>query len=739
MELNDFPLYTTLEKKSFIYRAYSCTHFSAIIGLIYYRLVYIPSEYSWPWILIFVAELGFSYSWILDQNLRWWPVQRTVFPKRLSKRFESNLPPVDIFICTADPFKEPPLTVINTVLSALALDYPLGKLSCYVSDDGGSPLTFYALLEASRFAKFWIPFCDKYAIEDRCPEVYFSNSSALENVNLPFMKEWKNVNKMYLELKDRINKVMEMGSVPEDKQKEHKGFQDWISGNNRRDHPSIIQILLEKGEDRDIQGNDLPGLIYVSREKRSGIPHHYKAGALNVLLRVSSIMSNAPFILTLDCDMYTNNPEALRQAMCFFLDPKTGHQFGFVQFPQLFHGITKNDIYGNSLRTYNEIHFPGQDGIEGPFYIGTGCIHRREALCGPERRQRSSYSHKAASTIVGAEDETVAKYKASPSKILNDARDLANCTYEDKTLWGKEFGMIYGCAVEDILSGFVIHCKGWKSIYCNPKRSAFLGCAPNNLIDTLTQHKRWAVGHLELFTSKFCPYIYGIHRIPIAQRMCYSHYPLWSLSSMHIICYGLIPALCMLRGISLFPKLSSSSFFLFALLAISAYGYSMVEYIWVVGSLKRWWNEQRMWMIKGVSAYLFALTEVAGKMIGVSEVGFEVTNKVVDSEAAKRYEAEIFEFGVASPLLAPLATLVVINLMSVISGLSRILREGYSAFECMTLQLILSSFLVINGYPILEAMFLRKDKGRIPTSITIFSTLVAVSVCSVASMGIPSR
>jgi len=58
-------------------------------------------------------------------------------------------------------------------------------------------------------------------------------------------------------------------------------------------------------------------------------------------------MSNAPFILTLDCDMYTNNSEALRQAMCFFLDPKTGHQFAFVQFPQGFNGITKNDLYAN--------------------------------------------------------------------------------------------------------------------------------------------------------------------------------------------------------------------------------------------------------------------------------------------------------------------------------------------------------------------------------------------------------
>lgn len=109
-------------------------------------------------------------------------------------RFERDLPPVDIFICTADPIKEPPLTLINTVLSALAIDYPLEKLSCYVSDDGGSPLTFYALLEASRFAKIWIPFCDNYSIQDRCPEAYFSNSNALENVNLHFTRDWKHAN-----------------------------------------------------------------------------------------------------------------------------------------------------------------------------------------------------------------------------------------------------------------------------------------------------------------------------------------------------------------------------------------------------------------------------------------------------------------------------------------------------------------------------------------------------------------
>lgn len=73
-----------------------------------------------------------------------------------------------------DPIKEPPLVTANTVLSILAMDYPANKISCYVSDDGASLLTFEALQETSEFARKWVPFCKKYSIEPRAPEKYFS-------------------------------------------------------------------------------------------------------------------------------------------------------------------------------------------------------------------------------------------------------------------------------------------------------------------------------------------------------------------------------------------------------------------------------------------------------------------------------------------------------------------------------------------------------------------------------------
>lgn len=62
----------------------------------------------------------------------------------------------------------------NTVLSILAVDYPVDKVSCYVSDDGAAMLTFEALSETSEFARKWVPFCKKYNIEPRAPEWYFS-------------------------------------------------------------------------------------------------------------------------------------------------------------------------------------------------------------------------------------------------------------------------------------------------------------------------------------------------------------------------------------------------------------------------------------------------------------------------------------------------------------------------------------------------------------------------------------
>jgi cellulose synthase A len=95
--------------------------------------------------------------------------------------------------------KEPPLVTANTVLSILAVDYPVDKVSCYVSDDGAAMLTFDALSETSEFARKWVPFCKKYSIEPRAPEWYFAQKIDYlkDKVQTSFVKE-RRAMKVYL-------------------------------------------------------------------------------------------------------------------------------------------------------------------------------------------------------------------------------------------------------------------------------------------------------------------------------------------------------------------------------------------------------------------------------------------------------------------------------------------------------------------------------------------------------------
>lgn len=139
-----------------------------------------PAKDAYPlWLISVICEIWFALSWILDQFPKWFPINRETYLDRLSMRFErdgekNKLAPVDVFVSTVDPLKEPPIITANTILSILAVDYPVSKVSCYVSDDGASMLLFDTLSETSEFARRWVPFCKKYNVEPRAPEFYFS-------------------------------------------------------------------------------------------------------------------------------------------------------------------------------------------------------------------------------------------------------------------------------------------------------------------------------------------------------------------------------------------------------------------------------------------------------------------------------------------------------------------------------------------------------------------------------------
>lgn len=195
----------------------------ALACFLTWRVAHPNHEAMWLWIMSVVCEFWFALSWVLDQLPKLCPVKRVTDLSVLKQRFESSdlnlrnpkrlsdLPGMDIFVSTADPDKEPPLVTANTILSILAVDYPVEKVACYLSDDGGSLVTFEALAEAASFAKTWVPFCRKHKIEPRNPDAYFGQKSdPLKNkVKLDFVRDRRRVKREYDEFKVRINALPE--------------------------------------------------------------------------------------------------------------------------------------------------------------------------------------------------------------------------------------------------------------------------------------------------------------------------------------------------------------------------------------------------------------------------------------------------------------------------------------------------------------------------------------------------
>ncbi|XP_059596226.1 cellulose synthase-like protein E6 isoform X2 [Vitis vinifera] len=726
------PLFETKAARGRI--LFKCYAASVLVGITFicvYRVVHFPAAGGqllkrWAWMGLSLAELWFSLYWFITQFVRWNPIYRYTFKDRLSQRYENAFPYIDIFVCTAKPRIEPPIMVINTVLSVMAYNYPSQKLCVYLSDDGGSDLTFYALLEASRFSKHWLPFCRKFSIEPRSPAAYFSTNPKPHDSNPLMAQERFSIKKSYEDMKNRIETTTRLGRVSEEIRKEHKGFQEWNHVSTQYNHQSIVQILIDGREDKavDVEGQSLPTLVYLSREKRPQYHHNFKAGAMNSLIRVSSKISNGSIILNVDCDMYSNNSESVRDALCFFMDEQKGHEIAYVQFPPSYNNLTTNDLYGTCFRVLNEVDLPGLDANGGPCYIGSGCFHRRKALCGMKYSEECEREWKR---------ETDRTARESASVLEASCKVLASCSYEENTQWGKEMGLKYGCSVEDIITGLSIQCRGWKSISFSPERKGFVGVAPTTLLQSLIQHKRWSEGNFQIFLSRYCPLLYGHKRIPLELQFSYCPYLLWAPNCLPTLYYVAVPSLCLLGGISLFPEISSLWALPFAYVIIAKYAYSLGEFLWFGGTIQGWWNEQRIWALRRTTSYFFALLDTILKLLGFAETTFAVTAKVSDEDVSRRYEQEVMEFGSPSPMFTIIATLAMLNLFSFVCCVKRVfVGIQIKTLESFALQGILCGVVVLINLPVYQGLFFRKDKGAMPNSVTYKSVALALLACSIA-------
>uniref|UniRef100_A0A0D3HCH3 Cellulose synthase-like protein H1 n=1 Tax=Oryza barthii TaxID=65489 RepID=A0A0D3HCH3_9ORYZ len=692
-----------------------------------------------PWRRAALAcEAWFTFMWLLNVNAKWSPVRFDTFPENLAERID-ELPAVDMFVTTADPVLEPPLVTVNTVLSLLALDYPAAgeKLACYVSDDGCSPLTCYALREAARFATTWVPFCRRHGVAVRAPFRYFSSTPEFGPVDGKFLEDWTFMKSEYEKLVHRIEDADEPSLL------RHGGgeFAEFLDV-ERGNHPTIIKVLWDNNRSRT--GDGFPRLIYVSREKSPNLHHHYKAGAMNALTRVSALMTNAPFMLNLDCDMFVNNPRVVLHAMCLLLGFDDEISCAFVQTPQKFYGALKDDPFGNQLEVSLMKVGRGVAGLQGIFYCGTGCFHRRKVIYGMRtgREGTTGYSsNKELHSKFGssnnlkesARDVIYGNLSTEPivdiSSCVDVAKEVAACNYEIGTCWGQEVGWVYGSLTEDVLTGQRIHAAGWRSTLMEIEPPAFMGCAPNGGPACLTQLKRWASGFLEILISRNNPILTTTFKsLQFRQCLAYLHSYVWPVRAPFELCYALLGPYCLLSNQSFLPKTSEDGFYIALALFIAYNTYMFMEFIECGQSARACWNNHRMQRITSASAWLLAFLTVILKTLGFSETVFEVTRKdksTSDGDSnTDEPEPGRFTFD-ESTVFIPVTALAMLSVIAIAVGAWRVVlvtTEGLPGGPGIS-EFISCGWLVLCFMPLLRGLV---GSGRygIPWSIKMKACLL---------------
>ncbi|KAL3637539.1 hypothetical protein CASFOL_018707 [Castilleja foliolosa] len=179
---------------------------------------------------------------------------------------------------------------------------------------------------------------------------------------------------------------------------------------------------------------------------------------------------------------------------------------------------------------------------------------------------------------------------------------------------------------------------------------------------------------------------------------------------------------------------SSPWFIPFVYVIISVHAYSLGEYLVCGGTALGWWNEQRIWLYKRTSSYLLAMVDTFLKLLGHSNSGFVISAKVSDEDVMRRYEEEKMEFGdVYTLMFKILSSLAMLNLFCLFRTVLKVVFIE-NVGETMALQIVLCGVLVLINWPLYDAAFVRKDKGKMASSVTLKSILIALSLCSLVDL-----
>lgn len=161
----------------------------------------------------------------------------------------------------------------------------------------------------------------------------------------------------------------------------------------------------------------------------------------------------------------------------------------------------------------------------------------------------------------------------------------------------------------------------------------------------------------------------------------------------------------------------ASIWFLSLFLSIFATG--ILEMRWSGVGIDEWWRNEQFWVIGGVSAHLFAVFQGLLKVLAGIDTNFTVTSKAGD-EDGDFTELYMFKW---TTLLIPPTTLLIVNLVGVVAGISYAINSGYQSWGPLFGKLFFAFWVIVHLYPFLKGLMGKQN--RTPTIVVVWSILLA--------------
>ncbi|GAB2236165.1 hypothetical protein Droror1_Dr00027904 [Drosera rotundifolia] len=157
----------------------------------------------------------------------------------------------------------------------------------------------------------------------------------------------------------------------------------------------------------------------------------------------------------------------------------------------------------------------------------------------------------------------------------------------------------------------------------------------------------------------------------------------------------------------------------FILLFVSIVATAILELRWSGVSIEDWWRNDQFWVIDGTSAQLFVVFQGLLKVLAGIDTNFTVTSKAAD-EDGEFSELYVFKW---TSLLIPPTTVLIINMVGVVAGVSYAINSGYQSWGPLFGKLFFALWVNVHLYPFLKGFLGRQN--RTPTIVIVWSILLA--------------